>query len=241
MFPPAVIVRRFVAITLVLGSAVLLGSTERPLRRGLRGKAAFADPALVDFVRPGLVARITGASVAGDGTIQVQFTLADPQGLPLDRMGIETPGPISTSFVAAFLPQGQNDYTAYTTRTATSTATGVTVQQPAADSGGTYLQTGAGQYSYTFAIKAPSGFDATATHTIGMYSSRDLTEFSLGTNSSDDVFSFVPNGSAVTVVHDEIRTITCNKCHDPLQAHGGARRVVPLCVLWPSDHNRARH
>ena len=28
-----------------------------------------------------------------------------------------------------------------------------------------------------------------------------------------------------------IRTETCNKCHDPLSAHGGARRSVELCVL----------
>jgi len=240
MFPAAVIARRALAVCLVLGSAVLLSSTERSLilRRGsLRGNADFADPALVDFVRPGLVAKIQGASVAGDGTIQVQFTLADPQGLPLDRTGVDTPGPISTSFIAAFLPQGQNDYTAYTLRTATSTITNVTVQQPGSDSGGTYTQTGEGQYTYTFHTKAPSGFDATATHTIGMYASRDLTEFSLGTNYDDDVFSFVPNGSAVTVVHDEIRTITCNKCHDPLAAHGGARRSVALCVLCHQPQN----
>ena len=27
------------------------------------------------------------------------------------------------------------------------------------------------------------------------------------------------------------KTTTCNKCHDPLSAHGGARRSVELCVL----------
>jgi hypothetical protein len=191
----------------------------------------------VDFVRAGLVAKITGASIAQDGTITVQFTLADPQGLPLDRAGITTPGPVSTSFVAAFLPQGQNDYTAYTLRAASSTVTGISTMQPSADSGGTYQTTGNGQYTYTFHTKAPAGFDVTATHTIGMYASRDLTEFSLGTNYDDDVFSFVPNGSAVTNVHDEIRTITCNKCHDPLAEHGGARRSVPLCVLCHQPQN----
>jgi hypothetical protein len=192
---------------------------------------------LVDFVRPGLVAKIAAASIAQDGTIQVQFTLTDPEGLPLDRTGITTPGAVSTSFVAAFLPQGQNDYTSYITKTATSTTTGVTVQQPTSDSGGTYAQTGNGQYTYTFHTKAPTGFDPTATNTIGLWASRDLTEFDLGTNSDDDVFSFVPNGSAVTVVHDEIRTITCNKCHDPLEVHGGSRRVVPLCVLCHQPQN----
>ncbi len=239
MFPPAVAVRRVLAVSLVLGSAVLLSSTIRPLvpSSGPKGRAAFAEPRLLDLVRPGLVAKITAASLAQDGTIQVQFTLADPLGLPLDRTGITTAGPVSTSFVAAFLPQGQNDYTAYTTRAASSSVSGLSVQQPASDSGGVYQQTGAGQYTYTFHTKAPTGFDVTATNTIGMWATRDLTAFNLGTNSDDDIFNFVPNGSAVTNVHDEIRTLTCNKCHDPLSAHGGARRSVPLCVLCHQPQN----
>ena len=237
MFPSAMTVRRVLAGCLVLGSALLLSSTERSAVLTRRDTAVSAAPDLVDFVRPGLVARITGASLAQNGTITVQFTLGDPLGLPLDRAGITTPGPVSTSFVAAFLPQGQNDYSAYTLHSVSSTATGVTVQQPTSDSGGTYQQTGNGQYTYTFATRAPAGFDVTATTTIGMWASRNLTEFNLGTNSVDDVFSFVPNGTAVTRVHDEIRTITCDKCHDPLQLHGGARRIVPLCVLCHQPQN----
>jgi hypothetical protein len=202
-----------------------------------RSAAAFADPALVEFVRPGLVARITTASVAQDGTIQVQFTLADPKGLPLDRLGITTPGPVAISFIAAYLPQGQNDYTAYTTRSATNAGTGLTVQQPAADSGGVFTQTGDGAYTYTFGKKLPSGFDATATHTIGFYATRNLSEFNLDNNYADGVFSFVPNGSAVTRVHDEVRTASCNKCHDPLEAHGGPRQSVALCVLCHQPQN----
>ncbi len=238
MLPSARTIRGVLAVSVVLGSAVLLSSTERSAVLNRRSsKAAFADPQLVAFVRPGLVATITGASIAQDGTIKVNFTLADPAGLPLDRTGITTPGPVSTSFLAAVLPNDQNDYTAYTTRSATNSTTGLTVQQPASDSGGTYAQTGDGQYTYTFAKKAPAGFDATATHTIGMWASRNLSDFSLGTNSDDGIFSFVPGGGAVTHIHDEIRTLSCNKCHDPLQAHGGPRRSVPLCVLCHQPQN----
>ena len=54
--------------------------------------------------------------------------------------------------------------------------------------------------------RAPSGFDPATTHTIGIYASRDLTEFDLGTNYASATFNFVPNGSPVTVVRDVIRT-----------------------------------
>jgi hypothetical protein len=229
------VVRSSVAVLVLVASAILLSSADTPAFTK-RDLAFFAPAEVVAFVRPGLVTTITGASIAQDGTIQVQFKLTDPKGLGLDRTGVNTPGSISTSFIIGVLPRGQNQYTSYVTRTATSSS-GVSVQQPAADSGGTYQQTGDGQYTYTFKSKAPAGFDTTATHTIGMYASRDLSEFDLGTNSDDAVFSFVPNGSAVTEVHDEIRTITCNKCHDPLQAHGGPRRSVPLCVICHQAQN----
>jgi OmcA/MtrC family decaheme c-type cytochrome len=220
MFRPA-------GLIFTLTSAVLIQSSDKPAF----SPQAAADQALVAFIRPGLVTTITGASIASDGTIKVNFTLADPKGRPLDRSGVTTPGPVSTSFIAAVVPNGGKDYIAYTSRPQVSSITKQTAIQPSADSGGAYQQTGDGQYTYTFATKAPAGFNAAATHTVGVYSSRDLTEFSLGINFADAVFNFVPNGAAVTNIHDAIQTASCNKCHDPLSAHGGARRSLPLCVL----------
>ena len=52
--------------------------------------------------------------------------------------------------------------------------------------------------------KAPAGFDASATHTIGIYGSRNLTVYNLGTNYASATFNFVPGGAAVTHVHDII-------------------------------------
>src|SRR5438105_8312052 len=77
-----------------------------------------ADPT-VQFVRPGLAITIQSASVASDGTISTTFKIADPQGLPLDLAGVTTPGVVTLSFVAAYIPSGQEQYVAYTTRVAT--------------------------------------------------------------------------------------------------------------------------
>ena len=199
-------------------------------------KAFYADAQTVQFVHPGLVITVTGATIAADGTITAQYTLSDPNGLPLDNLGVYTPGTIATSFVAAVLPNGQEQYTAYTTRTVTGTVISST-QQPGADSGGTLTTLGNGAYQYVFKTKAPSGFDKTATHTIGVYGSRDLTAFNLGTNYASTTFSFVPAGGNVTHTRDVIKTASCNQCHDQLSAHGGRRRGVDLCVLCHTPQN----
>jgi OmcA/MtrC family decaheme c-type cytochrome len=193
-------------------------------------KAYYADPATIGFVRPGLVITINSASVASDGTIATTFTVTDPQGVALDRTGITTPGAVSLSFVAAYIPKGQLQYTAYTTRAASGPVIPST-NQAATDSGGTFTTGNPGQYTYTFKTKAPSGFDASVTHSIGIFGSRNLTEFNLGTNFASTTFNFVPNGSSVTTTRDVVRTATCDHCHDQLSAHGGSRRGVALCVL----------
>ena len=223
---------RIVAVFLVVAGAALLLSTEKPAFT-VHDKAYYLDPNTASFVRPGLVTTITGAQIAADGTITAQVKITDPKGLPLDRLGVQTPGAVSISLIAAYIPSDQSQYTAYTTRTQTSAATGVTAVQAGADSGGTWAQTGDGQYTYTFKTKAKQGFDQTATHTIGVYSSRNLSEFGLGTQYSDYNYNFIPAGGTVTKVRDVIRTESCNKCHDFDKAglHGGSRQTVELCVL----------
>src|SRR5580658_7273464 len=166
-------------------------------------KAFYADPQLVEFVLPGLTITINSPAIAANGTITVTYTLTAPNGLPLDSAGVTTPGTISLSYVAAVLPKGQQDYTTYTTRSATGTVLG-TIQQPGADSGGVVASAGPGQYTYTFHTVAPTGFDATATHTIGIYGSRNLTQYTLPTNYASATYNFVPNGAKVTHTHDII-------------------------------------
>src|ERR1700689_593563 len=104
-------------------------------------KAFYADASILDFVTPGLTITVNSASISSTGTISVTYTLTDPNGLPLDSTGATTPGATSVSFVAAVLPAGTNDYTTYTTTTATGTLI-ATEQQPSADSGGTVTALG---------------------------------------------------------------------------------------------------
>jgi OmcA/MtrC family decaheme c-type cytochrome len=199
-------------------------------------KAFFANAATVEYVKPGLTIIVNSAAIAANGTISVTYTVSDPNGLPLDTAGVTTPGAVSLSFIAAVIPSNQEDYTAYTTRTATGTKI-ATTQQPGADSGGTTTAVGPGQYTYTFHTTAPSGFDATATHTIGIYGSRDLTAYGLTVEYASTTYNFVPNGAAVTHVHDIIKTASCNACHDQLSAHGGSRRGMNMCVLCHQPQN----
>jgi OmcA/MtrC family decaheme c-type cytochrome len=193
--------------------------------------AYYLDESQINFVRPGLKIRIQSVTVENQRFV-ARFRLADPRDLPLDRSGVFTPGSISTSFIAAYIPRDQSQYTAYTTRTRISPVNNQSVLQATSDSGGTYAAIADGEYTYTFRTTVPVEFDRTATHTIGVFAVRDLREFELGSQVANDTFDFVPDGSPVRVVRDVVRTETCNKCHDPLAAHtGGARQSVRLCIL----------
>ena len=99
------------ALTLILTAATTS-------RFSKHEKAFYADANTVAFVRPGLVIAITSAEIATDGTISVVFSLRDPAGAPLDRAGISTPGAIGLNFIAAYIPQGQQQYVDYITRSA---------------------------------------------------------------------------------------------------------------------------
>lgn len=219
---------------LLLGAGVLilvaavLSAPQSPFTT--RDKAFYADANTINFVRPGLNIQVTTAEIAQDGTIRARVKLTDPRGLPLDRLGVETPGNVNVSLVAATIPKGQNMYTSYTTRIQTSPITGQSATQAAADSGGTWQTVATGEYLYTFRTRAPADMDRTATHTIHAYGNRNLSEFDLGTSYSDTVYHFVPAGGEVTEMRDIIRDVSCNKCHDQLSFHGGSRRSVAGCI-----------
>ncbi len=221
---------RFVALA-VLVALCLSGQTAKQTRT-LRDKAAS-----IDFVTPGLVITINSAAIAANGTITVTYTLADPNGLPLDATGATTPGVISLAYVASYIPKGQAQYVAYTTSQATGAVLGTITRPDFETSGGTVMQVAPGQYKYTYAARAPSGFDASVTTTVAVDGNRDLTPFDLGTSYAGTTFNFVPNGSAVTVTRDVIETQSCNTCHYQLAFHGGYAHGMQMCVLCHQPQN----
>ena len=232
--------RKLFFSSVVASFAILMPlAAQRTLNPGYtkHEKAAYMDASLVNFIRPGVIVKIVSAGIAKDGTITARVTITDPKGMALDRLGVSTPGPVSMSLIAAYIPAGKTQYVSYTTTVAKPSIPGNTnpsQTQAANDSGGTWATNAVGDYTYTFKTKAPTTFDPTVTHSIGVSATRDLSEFitqdewaSVG----NDVFNFVPDGSAVKVTRSVVPTTACNQCHDPLIGHGGSRLTVELCIL----------
>ena len=219
-------------VMVLAASTALVSSTKSPFTQ--RDKAYYADEATINFVRPGLVFKITGHEIGSDGTVKVRFKITDPKGVALEREGINTPGTVSTSFILATIPNDNKFYQAYTTRVKTSTwapTAGKQARQASGDTGGSYKKLADGEYEYTFGYKLPATYDKTATHSIALYGSRNLSEFELGTNYATDIYTFVPDGSAVSKVRNVFDTASCNKCHDQLSFHGGSRVGVQICTM----------
>lgn len=184
------------------------------------------------FTDAGLKLEIQDVTIAGEEA-QVTFRITDDAGKPLDREGYFTEGEVSTRFVLAWLDQDAQgealQYTAYTTRTQTSPITGNSAVQASSDDGGVYEEVDVAEGIYRYTLAAPVAVaDPTRTHTLGVWATRN---FEGQTYVANGVHHFVPSGDAVTVTRDIATTGACNACHNPLEAHGGARRDMELCVL----------
>ena len=224
-----------IPVLLLLSLAALSAASPATKTAAAGRQALQADSNQASFVRPGIKVKVTSAKIAADGTITARFTIADPKGLPLDINGVVTPGAVTVRMIAAYIPAGKTQYVAYTTTTLAATINNNPSQvQAGTDSGGTFTKNADGDYTYTFKTKAPTNFDATATHSIGVSAQRDLSEFmeyDEWSETSNDVYNFVPNGSAVKVTRSMVSTDACNKCHNPLIGHGGSRLTVEMCIL----------
>ena len=86
------VARSLPAAFLLLSGVVLVSATKSPFTSS--DKAYYADPNLINYVRPGLVIKILSAQIAADGTVQARVKFTDPKGVGLDIAGIETPGAI---------------------------------------------------------------------------------------------------------------------------------------------------
>ena len=107
----------------------------------------------------------------------------------------------------------------------------------APEGGNTPTSLGSGQYQYTFKARRPRDSIPRSLTTVAVDGNRDLTAFGLGTNYAGTTFNFVPNGAAVTVTRDVIRTASCNTCHYQLAFHGGYAHGMEMCVLCHQPQN----
>jgi OmcA/MtrC family decaheme c-type cytochrome len=232
--------RLFVAALFVVLIAALVNiavAADRPVKPAVDFSATL-NPRLngttSSLGRTGVVVKIRNAAIANDGTITVRATIVDSDGIPLDRLGVATKGPVTLRYIAAYIPSGQTQYFAYTTATAKATLNNNPSQvQASTDSGGTFTDNAIGDYTYTFKTKAPANFDAKATHAIGVSAQRDLSKygtFDEWSETSNDVYNFVPAGGT-PVTRSVVTTAACNQCHDPLVGHGGSRLTVEMCIL----------
>ena len=193
----------------------------------------------VAYIRPGVKVKILSiTNVAPGQKPVVELQITDDLDQPLDRAGKITPGAISLSFILAWYDPATREYTAYTYRMATGAAgfpgAGVKVTQAGADSGGKWTDLAMGHATYTFGTAVPANADMSKTHTLGIYGTRNLTDI-IGKNYVVNVeHDFLPNGGTPTEIWNKISTASCNNCHDPLEAHGGSRRDLKLCVLCHS-------
>lgn len=168
------------------------------------------------FFRPGVEFELIDFEIPSDRLPLVTFSLKDPEGMPLDREGVFTPGDIDVRMMLTYIPQGEENKISYHPRSR--------------DRDGTYTSLGDGVYTYKFSDQLPEDYDADATHTLAVVTARDLRDYELERYYDNDVHNFVPSGAEmVTPPRDIVRTETCNRCHDPLGEHGGRYQEVQVC------------
>jgi len=190
----------------------------------------------IAYIRPGLKIKVNSITIGSDRKPVVDLTLTDDLDQPVDRLGKTTPGAISLSFILAWYNPATRHYTSHTTRSVTTPGTsprpGVTATQAGTDAGGTFTDLETGHVKYAFRTVLPADFDGSKTHTLGIYSTRNLTDIINKNYYANVEHDFRPDGQAVSDKWDKIRDASsCLNCHDPLALHGGSRRDVKLCVL----------
>jgi OmcA/MtrC family decaheme c-type cytochrome len=230
--------------------------------RGPAGPAGPAGPPgpagpggeTVGQIGQGIVFDIQSATVAEGAAPTVTFRVRDAQGVPIDLKAEASSGAFRPTFVVSKLG-ADGKWTSYITRTTNGrpyVEGGVTKQPvlpsatqatgqgicPGAASGTAacpqadqdrLVARGDGVYTYTFAAPI-TGVEAGATHRVGIYGRRTFQGVGQPGSST---FDFVPAGGTPQP-RDVVTDAACNRCHTVVNAHGGARRGVKLCLTCHS-------
>jgi OmcA/MtrC family decaheme c-type cytochrome len=169
----------------------------------------------------------------------VEFTLKNSLGQGLTGLPAET----VRFAIAELMPGvggGSSHWQSYVARDSNGIANAQGTPERATD--GAFVDHGDGRYEYTFAqalTAYPGGpaFDPLKTHRVGLEirtSTGGYTEANIPANNAPT--DFVPAGGVATFTRDIVDTEHCNRCHDRLARHGGARVDVEYCVIC---HNQS--
>ncbi len=218
-------------LALLTGGSFLLLSSSDKMLTVMRRPDSLSNLPVGFALDPGVMMTITNAQVGANNAVIVNYKLTDPEGNPLDVLGVQTAGPVSVRFILSYLPAGQPtaQYVPITLTKNTSVP-GKTVTQPSTDTGGVNHLNADYTYTYTFGTQVPGTVPSGSTLTVGATATRDLTELDQGTTYANTTYSFVPGGGTPEV-HQVVTDADCNACHSQIAFHGGSRRSTSLCVL----------
>ncbi len=193
-----------------------------------------------------LNASITRVDISPDGHVTVYYKLTDIKGAPVSRASLDANR--ERFSIGRIVIDPETNYTqwlSYITQDvkgATYKLNGkdtapvldqvIGVPISSADSTGDFNEVGKGQYTYTFKAIIPVNFDKNATHRVIYQASADNRKTNINAT-----FDFVPAGGPVKVTRQVVATENCNKCHDPLAAHGGSRTDTKMCVICHTPQN----
>jgi len=196
-----------------------------------------------------VIYEIQSVSLVSGQAPAVTFRALDHNGQPFDLKS-EMPTSLRPTFLLA-KRQADGKYNSYLTRTVTGKPVAGVPNSPVVASAtvagsegvcasatdctaGKARLTGdatTGIWTYTFAnpVTIAAG-DEALTHRVGLYGTRS---FEGGSFPGATTFDFKPNGAAPES-REVVSDAACNKCHTVVNAHGGSRRGVKLCLTCHS-------
>lgn len=216
--------------------AVLLVAVGCP--QGPAGPPGPPGPPFIGGLAPGLNIAVNSVVIPGDLRPEVNFTATDDKGYVL-ALNEFTDIRFILGVLQAAVQGGTPRFTSYTT----------TIEDPdgVPNSGDEAVQAAYdrarlngvtqhenGTMTYKFAAAVPAGYDRSATHQVAGQFQRTYAANGVA-YPANAAYAFRPDGGAATDTRDVVKTASCDGCHTRLEAHGGGRREVQLCIMC---HNR---
>ncbi len=256
------IVRWVVLATIVIGVVFLFtGCSAQPSPAGATGQPGSAGPvgppgpvgpagpagaaapqnAALTVPGNGLIAKISQVIIPADNKPVVTLTITDAVGRPVKSKALEGYG-FTVAQILTDPATGLSKYHSllvhdvagapYTYKGETKQPALAKASQSYAETGGTWVDNSDGTASYTFTNALSSPAEPQLTTVVGIYAYKDNRA-----SVANDIYMFVPASGTPVVGLQEVTTEACQSCHNPLEGHGGTRRMVEMCLSCHTDQN----